>query len=79
MLEAEGLFAEALLERLIVLDAYTLLHNAVPFRRRKAERAFRSVIIYERIVQECAPKIDKARIIFEGGPIRFSRATNRAN
>lgn len=48
-----------------MLDADTLTHDAVPFCERKAERNSERFVIYERIVQECAPKIDKARIFFE--------------
>jgi hypothetical protein len=53
------------MEGLIVLDADTQVHDAIPFRERKVERnkAFRHT---KRIVQECVPKIDKARIIFKG-------------
>jgi hypothetical protein len=59
-----GLLIEALLEGLLVLDAGTLIHNAVPFRWRKARRNSGRFVIYERIVGDCGSKIDKTRIFF---------------
>ncbi|MDR6304398.1 hypothetical protein GGQ85_002105 [Nitrobacter vulgaris] len=77
--EMQSLVVEPLLEDLLMLDAGTLSHDAVPFCERKAERNSVHFVIYERIVQEYATKIDKARIFFHGSPIFSYRAVVKIN
>jgi hypothetical protein len=64
LFEAAGLFAEALVERLIALDADTRLHNAVPFHGGKAERKFGSFGPLKIVGCNLLPKLTKRESIF---------------
>jgi hypothetical protein len=66
--EGLGLLVEALLESLIVLGARTLIHDAVPFHLRKAERN-PGVLVSSKMPVEILPQeLTKRESFFEGRP-----------
>jgi hypothetical protein len=59
-----GLLVEALLESLIVLDALTLIHDAVPFHLRKAERNPGVLVSSKRPVEILPQELTKRESFF---------------